>query len=186
MTRGGGVWARGFGVTLHRHDGPLSEGIVRALRDAIERGYEGPLPGPPAGVERFEVRANRERVGLLAFERRRPEESAATFLAVAIEPERRGRDYGARALLATERRLRRDGLRTFYARVPRTNGRGLYFMLRAGYAPAPAPAGDDGRSTWFRRFVPAATRGARGTGGSQPVRDREPSSAGRRAPSGDS
>ncbi len=54
------------------------------------------------------------------------------------------------------------------ATVPRTNGRGLYFMLRCGYAPLlAAPAGADCEGvTWFERASPlplsaAAERGFR-------------------------
>jgi hypothetical protein len=42
-------------------------------------------------------------------------------------------------------------VRAFYARVPRMNGRGLYFMLRCGYAPLLRPPVEDG-GTWFRHF----------------------------------
>lgn len=150
----GGVWARGNGVTLSPFTGPLSEGFARALRDGVERGYEGQLPAAPPGTICMTVRVDGAEVGLLAFELDQPSDGAVTVHAVAIEAEQRGNDYGARALLVAERRLRRDGAGVFFARVPRTNGRGLYFMLRAGYAPdAPADAAraDDG-ATWFRRF----------------------------------
>ncbi len=71
-------------------------------------------------------------VGLLALRRDLPAPGAATVVAVAIDPARRGHDLGARALQVAERRLQREGLRECFARVPRNNGRGLYFMLRAG------------------------------------------------------
>ena len=156
----GGPWARGLGVWLRRSPRPLEErlddGLARALRDGVERGYRGPLPESPPGAEWFAVRAGHETVGLLAFRRDLPRPGEATVLAVAITPQRRGHGYGARALFVAERRLRRDGVRECYARVPRSNGRGLYFVLRAGYAPAPPPL-DDG-ATWFRRSdAPAAS-----------------------------
>ena len=166
-----GVWTRHAGVTLRRLDGSPRDGpdaaFARTLFDGVERGQER-SPERSAGcatanVEWFALRAGGEAVGLLALERDRPERDAATFLAVAVVPERRGRGYGARALLAAERRLRRDGVEECFARVPRTNGQGLYFVLRAGYAPV-RPLVDDG-ATWFRRFqrAPAhATRSARG------------------------
>jgi GNAT superfamily N-acetyltransferase len=97
------------------------------------------------------VRAADEEVGALVIGPGRVEQRAATFLAVAVAPERRGRAFGARTLLAAERRLRREGVRTFYSRVPRTNGRGLYFMLRCGYAPLLRASAEDA-GTWFRRF----------------------------------
>ena len=151
----GRLWARGLGVTLR---GTTLEAalaaearIAQALRDGIERGYEGPLPEAPPRAECYLVRAGGAAVGLLAFEREHPEAGAATLHCVAIAPEQRGHEYASRAVLAAERRLRREGVRGFYARSPRGNGRGLYFWLRAGYAPLTRPpAGEDG-TTWFRR-----------------------------------
>ena len=166
-----GVWTRHSGVTLRRLNGPPGEGsdaaLARALLDGVEPGHERSSDRSAscatANVEWFALRAGGEAVGLLALERNRPARDTATFLAVVVAPERRGRGYGARALLAAERRLRRDGVEQCFARVPRTNGRGLYFVLRAGYAPVRPPV-DDG-ATWFRRFqgAPArSTRSARG------------------------
>ena len=157
------LWARGSGVSLRRCERPLndsfndwpSDGLARALRDGVERGHEGALPTPPPDVEWFEVRAGGATVGLLALRRDAPVPGAATVVAVAIEPARRGHDFGARALQIAERRLRREGLRECYARVPRSNGRGLYFMLRAGYAPLTPPV-EDG-ATWFRRATGTAS-----------------------------
>jgi hypothetical protein len=59
-----------------------------------------------------------------------------------------------RALLLAERALAAEGASRCYALVPRTNGRGLYFMLRCGYAPvlgAP-PAVIESDVTWFVRL----------------------------------
>ena len=155
-----GIWARGFGVTLvelnangRDPESVLEPPTLHALRDGIERGYDGPLQQPPEDARLLAVRSADEEVGALAILEGTPEQRAATFLAVAIAPERRGRAFGARTLLAAERRLRREGVRAFYARVPRTNGRGLYFMLRCGYAPLLRPPVEDG-ATWFRRFEP--------------------------------
>ena len=148
-----GTWARGFGVALVASDGPAGDGVTQALRDGIERGYGGDLPPFPGGAQRLSVRVNGSTVGLLALQRDCPWPGAATFLAVAIERDRRGHGYGASAMLAAQRRLRRDGVDDCYARLPRTNGRGLYFMLRCGYAPMQHPPVDDG-AAWFRRAQP--------------------------------
>src|SRR5690606_38535544 len=129
----------------------LKTSTLRGLRDGIERGYDGPLAPLPEGALLYSVRATDEEVAALVIDPRGPEQRSATFLAVAVAPEHRGRAFGARTLLAAERRLRREGVRTFYSRVPRTNGRGLYFMLRCGYAPLLRPPAEDG-GTWFRRF----------------------------------
>ena len=167
----GKLWARGLGVTLLRTtleaalaaeqgfaDG-FTEGLARALRDGVERGYEGPLPAAPPGAECYLVRAGGAPVGLLALERAHPAAGAATLHGVAIAPGQRGHEYGSRAVLAAERRLRREGVRDFYARSPRGNGRGLYFWLHAGYAPLPRPPlGEDG-TTWLRQWRPRGQRG---------------------------
>ena len=149
-----GVWARGEGLTLLPSDTAPGEAISRALRDGVERGYEGELPPTPPGTVCMTVRVDGIDVGLLAFQRDHPSQDAVTVHAVVIEAEQRGSGYGTHALLVAERRLRRDGVASFFARVPRGNGRGLYFMLRAGYAPVTPPAAPpstDG-ATWFRRF----------------------------------
>lgn len=155
-----GTWARGFGVTLVALEAQggdlesvLEAGTLRGLRDGVERGYDGPLPPLPEDGRLYAVRANDEEVGALVIAEGIPEARSATFLALAVAPARRGRAVGARTLLAAERHLRRDGVRTFYSRVPRTNGRGLYFMLRCGYAPLlRSPLKDGG--TWFRHSEP--------------------------------
>src|SRR5690606_29495863 len=132
------AWTRGPGVAL-RSATPRdieAPGVQRALRDGIERGYEGALPEAPPGCECYSIVAQGQVVGLLAFVRDTPGDGEVTFWAVAIVPEHRAHAYGARALQAAERRLHREGTRAFYMRVPRGNGRGLYFALRCGYAPA--------------------------------------------------
>lgn len=162
MTTTRSVWARGFGVSLHPLEASdlTSDGIERALRDGIERGYEGDLPAAPSNCECFVIRKGALVVGVLAFVRGQPRDEAATVWAVAIAPAQRANAYAARALFAAERRLRRDGVREFYSRVPRTNGRGLYFMLRCGYAPIVPPV-EDG-ATWFRRNFKPVGRSAVG------------------------
>ena len=150
----GGVWSRGHGVTLVPFDGPLNEGLAQALRDGVERGYEGDPPVAPLGTICMAVRVGGTNVGLLAFERDRPSQGAVIVHVIAIDPDQRGNAYGTHTLFVAERRLRREGVDAFFARVPRTNGRGLYFMLRAGYTPITPPAAptDDDGATWFRRF----------------------------------
>ena len=146
---GSRVWARGEGVTLVRARGlPASAGLERAIRDGIARGYEGPLPEAPEGASRYLVRSGGELAGVLGIAGG-PGRRAATFVGVAIDPARRGHSLGTRAVRVAERRLRREGVTTLYARAPRGNGRGLYFWLRAGFAPAPSPDIDDD-ATWFR------------------------------------
>jgi GNAT superfamily N-acetyltransferase len=148
------VWARGRGVTLLPLDrgAPLAEGLAQALRDGIERGYEGDTPGLPPDARSFTIEVRGVPVGLLAFRLDWPEPQAATVVALAIDPAERGHSYAARALFTAERALAAD-IERWYATVPRTNGRGLYFMLRCGYAPlleVPSGAVIDG-STWFAR-----------------------------------
>jgi GNAT superfamily N-acetyltransferase len=148
-------WARGDGVNLRAAtaDDLADTGVQRALHDGIERGYLGVVPEFPAGSECYAIVVGAERVGVIAFTR---DGERTTVHALAIVPEQRGHTYGARALLAAERRLARDGAHEFLARVPRGNGHGLYFMLRCGYAPIIPPPLEDG-TTWFRRSEAAAS-----------------------------
>ncbi|PZC41445.1 MAG: Acetyltransferase (GNAT) family protein [Chloroflexi bacterium] len=126
-----------------------TDGLRQAYIDGIERGFEGEPPALPEGVEHYSVRVEGETVGLLAVMRDYPSAGDSAVLAVTIDPASRGHASGTKALLAAERRLLRDGADRVLVRVPRTNGRGLYFMLRAGFTPS---AGFDGAdATWFVR-----------------------------------
>lgn len=159
------AWAIGMGLRLEPLDpleagagAGLTPGLERALLDGVERGLEGPPPDFPPGARTYAIRDAEGLVGVLAIERARPGPEDATFTAVAIDPARRGAALGARALLLAERRLAREGVRRTFATAPRTNGRGLYFLLRCGYAPLMrAPAGGDEADevaeacTWFER-----------------------------------
>lgn len=148
------VWARGRGVSLFALDAgaALSDGLVQALRDGIERGYEGETPALPLDARAYSIEARGREVGMLALRLEWPAPRAATVAAVAIDPDARGHSYAARALFTAERALVAD-IERWYATVPRTNGRGLYFMLRCGYAPLldlPPGAACEG-VTWFER-----------------------------------
>lgn len=151
------AWASNDGVSLLRDDAldlAAHEGLRQALADGLERGLSE-APDLPAGSERYLVRAGGETVGLLALCRDCPRPGLVALIAVAIDPLMRGSSLGARALIAAERRLAREGAGELVTRVPKTNGRGLYFMLRAGYSPVTdidgASSPDDG-ATWFRRI----------------------------------
>ena len=127
---------------------PEDAGLERAIRDGIARGYDGPLPEALPGTRCYLVRAAGEVVGVLGIAGG-PGRRAVTLVGVAIDPAKRGRELGTRAVRIAERRLRREGVTTFYGRAPRGNGRGLYFWLRAGFTPVPSPRPDDD-ATWFR------------------------------------
>lgn len=123
--------------------------LRQALADGIERGFEGDLPPFPEQAESYLLRAGASDVGLMAVIRDCPTPGSAAVVALAIAPDERGSAYATKALLAAERRLQRDGVERIVTRVPRTNGRGLYFMLRVGFTPVSDPP-DDG-ATWFSR-----------------------------------
>ncbi len=180
------AWARGDGVMLRvaTAEDLDDAGVQQALRDGVERGYLGALPEFPLGCEWYSIRADDERVGVIALTRDQVRREV-TVHALAIVAAQRGHAYAAHALLAAERRLAIDGVRQFLARVPRGNGHGLYFMLRCGYAPIIPPPEEDG-TTWFRRSeaaarvvvaneagvsvaAPPARRGRAGGGGGRPV-----------------
>ena len=154
------TWARGLGVSLL----PSAEAtvlarpaLVRALADGIAHGHDGPLPAFPEGATWHLVREGGTDVGVAVLRRDYPGAGEAALLAIAIAPEHRGRAVATKALLVIERRLKRLGVTRLLTRVPRTNGRGLYFMLRAGYTPLPpaerpaAASADDEDVTWFAR-----------------------------------
>ena len=145
--------ARGRGVALYPLDvnEALSEGLGQALRDGIERGYAGETLALPREASAFTIVAAGVEVGVLALRREWPSAGAVTVVALAIDPEARGHSYGARALFVAERAFGGVDERWF-AIVPRTNGRGLYFMLRCGYAPLlEPPVADCEGVTWFER-----------------------------------
>lgn len=151
------TWARGLGIALVASDAArvlADAALSRALADGIEHAYAGPLHEFPADAEWYLVRDAGEDVGVAVVQRGVPAAGEAALWAVAIAPEHRGRAVATKAVLVIERRLKRDGIERLVARVPRTNGRGLYFMLRVGYTPLPpgeAPAGTEGDVTWFAR-----------------------------------
>lgn len=148
-----GVWARFQGVSVVE-SGPIDLEARPALRqayaDGIERGFDGDLPELPDEAASYLLRAGGEEVGLMALIEGCPRAEDVAVVALAIDPDHRGNAYATRALIAAERRLKRDGERRLVTRVPRTNGRGLYFMLRAGFTPT-SDVSDDGDATWFAR-----------------------------------
>jgi GNAT superfamily N-acetyltransferase len=147
-------WARGRGVALVPVDPAerVTGGLEQALRDGIERTYAGVTPAIPPGARAFMIEAGGETVGLLALRLDWPASGAATAVTLAIDPAARGHSYAARALFVAERALGAH-VERWYATVPRTNGRGLYFMLRCGYAPLLDPPSVEGCAgvTWFVR-----------------------------------
>ncbi len=169
------AWARGRGLALVAIEASatLSEGVVQALRDGIERTHAGETPTLPLDARTYRIEAGSRgdggEAGVLAVRLGWPEADVATVLAVAIDPARRGRSLGMRALVLAERALAAEGFERMYAIVPRGNGHGMYFMLRCGYAPLlgapPAEVGGDGSAlsegvTWFERV--AGRRGSPG------------------------
>ncbi|MFA7297222.1 MAG: GNAT family N-acetyltransferase [Dehalococcoidia bacterium] len=145
-----------------------SDGVQRALRDNVERNYAGDSPPLPNGLACYAIEAAGTLVGVIGFRRGVPHADAMTVDVLAIAPGERGHAYGTRALLLVEARLARDGVVEGYARVPRGNGHGMYFMLRCGYAPIREGAADDlggaedawgAGVTWFRRNPALAPHG---------------------------
>lgn len=151
--RRGRPWARGEGVTLVAADAPPDdEGVVQSIREGIARSHRGSVEPALPETLLYHVRAGGETVGVLGIAPG-PGARTVTFSGVAIAPEHRGQAIAVRAVRIAERRLRREGIRSFYGRAPRGNGRGLYFWLRAGYAPLRSlrPADD---ATWFKLPTP--------------------------------
>lgn len=158
------VWASGLGVTLVEARGPAREalladaGIRQALLDGVDRGLTGDPPALPEAAAVYALRRGRRATGapdgVVAVARAGPRAGEAALLAVAVAPASRGHSLATKALLLAERRLIEEGAARVLARVPRTNGRGLYYMLRCGFTPV---SGEDvpsaGEATWFARRV---------------------------------
>ena len=152
--RASGTWTRGLGVSLvHANFAALAadDGIRRGLLDGIERGLDDRVVDPPEGAQTFAIRAAGVTVGMLAAAADAPGPGGVTVLALAIAPDHRGHAFGSRALLAAERRWLRDGASRVHVRVPATNGRGLYWMLRCGFTPLLQQP--EIGATWFARRV---------------------------------
>ncbi len=161
-------WASGLGGTLvevhgAERDSLLADaGIRQALLDGVDRGLTGDPPAIPEFAAVYALREGRRTTGaadgIIAVARDYPMAGEATLLAIAVAPASRGRALATKALLLAERQLIEEGAARVLARVPRTNGRGLYYRRRCGFGPvpgdgAPAEAGD---ATWFaRRARPA-------------------------------
>lgn len=153
----GGPWARGFGIALVATDQATAladPSLHRALADGIAYGHDGSLPAFPGDAGWYLVREGGATAGVAVIRRHAPQQGEAELHAIAIAPGHRGRATGTKAMLLIERRLAREGIHRVIARVPRTNGRGLYFMLRAGYTPLPRAEvlpGESDDVTWFAR-----------------------------------
>jgi len=150
----GGVWTRYLGVSLVRSDAArvgAQPPLVRALTDGVERSAEPTMP--EADGDWYEVREGGVTVGVALVRRDWPRAGQASLLAVATAREARGRATSTKTVLAAERKLASEGYAPMLVRVPRTNGRGLYFMLRCGFTPVPAGVRpeDPGDATWFAR-----------------------------------
>jgi len=161
-------WASGLGVTLvevrgAERDTLMTDARVRqALLDGVDRGLTGDPPAIPEAASVYALRDGRRTAGaadgLVAVARGWPMPGEAALLAVVVAPASRGHALATKALLLVERRLIEEGVTRVWARVPRTNGRGLYCMLRCGFVPvtgdgAPAETGD---ATWFARRARAS------------------------------
>ena len=128
---------------------PEDAGLERAIRDGIARGYDGAVARGAPWYALLPRAGRWARSWGCWASPAGPAGGAVTLVGVAIDPAKRGRELGTRAVRIAERRLRREGVTTFYGRAPRGNGRGLYFWLRAGFTPVPSPRPDDD-ATWFR------------------------------------
>ncbi len=155
MTEGpaSGGWA-GFGDVRLVRSAPIDldarPELRQAVADGIERGFDGELPSLPDASETYLLRAHGSDVGLMALLADCPRVGDVAVVALAVDPVERGNAYATKALIAAERRLRRDGGGRLVTRVPRTNGRGLYFMLRVGFTPV-QDVSDREDATWFAR-----------------------------------
>ncbi|MDA0300899.1 MAG: GNAT family N-acetyltransferase [Chloroflexi bacterium] len=151
-----GVWTRHLGVSLvavDRERIAAQPAVARALTDGVERSWEAVMP-PETPGQWYEARERGATVGVAFVRRDYPAAGQGALLAVATAPEARGRAVSTKVVLAVERKLDAEGYAPMLVRVPRTNGRGLYFMLRCGFTPVPGDhrPEDPGDATWFARL----------------------------------
>lgn len=149
------AWTRHLGVSLVPTEAErvaAQPALLRALTDGVDRSAEPSMPADAPG-EWFEVREGGRTVGVALVRRDYPAAGQAALLAVATAREARGRATSTKVVLAAERKLAAEGYAPMIVRVPRTNGRGLYFMLRCGFTPLPAGLRpeDEDDVTWFAR-----------------------------------
>ena len=159
-------WTSGLGVTLvevleDARETLLGDpGIRQALLDGIDRGLTGEPPAFPGDADVYALRGERRSTGasdgIVVIARGCPRVGEAAVLAVGVAPASRGRALATKALLLVERSLIEEGVTRVLVRVPRTNGRGLYYLLRCGYTPltgkdVPVESGD---ASWFARRRP--------------------------------
>ncbi len=164
------AWASGHRVTLVEVRDAVRAALVaeasiqQALLDGVDRGLTGDPPELPTTASVFALREGRRTTGpadgIVAVARDHPTAGEAALIAIAIAPASRGRALATKALLIAERRLIEDGATRVFARVPRTNGRGLYYMLRCGFTPVTGEGAphDEGDATWFARRRPPSDR----------------------------
>jgi predicted N-acetyltransferase YhbS len=115
---------------------PLAEGDLQAAAWLEQATLD------PAG-DRVAISHDGKVVGVMEYRVDVPDEGWLGFRFVAVEPGLRGLGLDSEAVrLVEDDALGRGVASRFWARVPHSDGLGLYFWLRLGYRPA--RTGEDG------------------------------------------
>ena len=128
-----GFWARYDEVCLSQ--GELVKNFSDSSTDISKKIIDS-LGSLEPEIYRHEIRVQSKNVGELFLMKNIPHENDVTIHSLIVNNIDRGHAYGTKALLAVERKLARVKINNFWAVIPLINGRGMYFLLRAGFTPS--------------------------------------------------
>ncbi|MBG92721.1 MAG: hypothetical protein CL792_01920 [Chloroflexi bacterium] len=139
-------WARYSEVSVSQ--GKLVENLTDSSTN-ISKKIIDLLNSPKPEIYRHEIRVKGEEVGELFLMKNIPLDNDVTIHSLVVNDVNRGHAYGTKALLAVERKLSEMMVCNFWAVNLIINGRGTYFLLRAGFTPSQNQG--QGELNWFIR-----------------------------------
>ncbi|MCH2657480.1 MAG: hypothetical protein MKZ81_00520 [Dehalococcoidia bacterium] len=142
----GGPWAR-YNEVIISH-GKLVEDHSDPSTD-ISKKISGSFAISKPETFRHQIRVQGNNVGEFFFIKDIPQKKDIIIHSLIINNIDRGHAYGTKALLAVERKLSKTNINNFWAVLPLKNGRGMYFLLRAGFTPL--QSNDHAELNWFIR-----------------------------------
>lgn len=128
-----GPWARYNEVSLSQ--GELVKNFSDSVIDISKKIIDS-LEFSQMEIFRHEIRVQGKNVGELFLMKNTPQKKDVTIHSLTVNGIDRGHAYGTKALLAVERKLSKAEINNFLAVIPLMNGRGMYFLLRAGFTPS--------------------------------------------------
>ena len=141
-----GPWARYNEVNLSQ--GELVNNFSDSATDISKKIIDS-LEFSQTEIFRHEIRVQGKNVGELFLMKNIPQKKDVIIHSLTVNDIDRGHAYGTKALLAVERKLSKAKINNFLAVIPLMNGRGMYFLLRAGFTPSQNY--DHAELNWFIR-----------------------------------